>query len=50
MTVCHAHQPARERVVDIVLRTAYRLLGDAGIEIPFNQLDVRIKADEHAVN
>ena len=39
---------ARELVIDEALRRAYRALNEAGITIPFNQLDVHLikeKAD-----
>lgn len=34
----------REILIDAVLKSAYRALQEAGIEIPFNQLDVRLKS------
>ena len=34
----------REVLIDAVLKNAYRALQEADIEIPFNQLDVRLKS------
>ncbi len=41
----NARQPAR--ITDIVLTTIYKTLNEHGIEIPFPQMDLRLRAFEH---